>query len=419
MNRRHRRVRLEILLGFALAGCAVDGGGEDVAVDMEPIVGGVAATAYPEAATLNIDVGPTMYYACSGTLIAPRVVLTAGHCVVGHHNWDVYVGASYRASTSAAVYDWPVLDSDTVSPSYHDVGLVFLTDSIALLTGFPTVATVPYPNGTKALNVGRDVGPNAADYQVTTSLYQAPIQIQSNPLYPYDYASTDVIQPGDSGGPVFLAGTHTILAVNSGAAAGVSEVMARVDLVAGWISTQVASHGGYDAGSPGADASTSADASSPMVDAAKADASVPVADTAKADANAPVVDAAAKVDASADAAAKADAGGIACLGATETEPNNTWPTANSLPKEICGALTPVGDVDWYSLVLGPGTHAVEIVATGDATMSLGIASGPTCTLALASATAASVSVSGSRATVCIEVASAKKASQSYYVVVAP
>ena len=197
------------LLGLGLAACAVDGGiGEPVSIDMEPIVGGVPATAYPEAAYLNIDSTSKMYWACSGTLIAPQVILTAGHCVVGHHQWDVHVGAAYRSSTSAAVYDWPVLDSDTVSPTHHDVGLVFLPAPIVLGTSFPSIATTGYANGTKATNVGRDVGPNASDFQVTTTLYEAPMTIESTSSYPYDYSSTDVIQPGDSGA-LYFSSAHT------------------------------------------------------------------------------------------------------------------------------------------------------------------------------------------------------------------
>lgn len=423
MTRSHRNVHIEILLGLVLTGCSVDEGSEDVAVSMDPIVGGVLASAYPEAAILNIDVTPSMYYACSGTLIAPRVVLTAGHCVVGHQHWDVYVGSSYQASTTAAVYDWPVLDSDIVSASYHDIGLVFLSNPIAL-AAYPALATTHYQNGTKALNVGRDVGPDASHYQVTSSLYEAPIQLQTTPVYPYDYSSVDVIQPGDSGGPVFLSGTHTILAVNSGAAAGVSEVMARVDLVATWISAQVTSHGGFVTGAP-ADASSPVDATGTVSDS-KTEADRPIVDAAaSADANVPAGDAAAKADANAptaDSGSTADAaapGTASCVGAIEKEPNNTWPSATAMSREICGALYGASDVDWYSVPLDVGTHTVEIVPAGDATMNLGIVNGSTCTLSLTATKSAAIRVTGSRATACVEVLSAKRASQTYYVLVTP
>ena len=55
--------------------------GEKVA---QPIVNGTAATAYTEAALINTDT-----FICSGAVIAPRIVLTAGHCVVDASSWTV------------------------------------------------------------------------------------------------------------------------------------------------------------------------------------------------------------------------------------------------------------------------------------------------------------------------------------------
>lgn len=42
----------------------------------QPIVNGLPANAYAEAALINAS-----GYICSGAIIAPRVALTAGHCV--------------------------------------------------------------------------------------------------------------------------------------------------------------------------------------------------------------------------------------------------------------------------------------------------------------------------------------------------
>src|SRR5512140_1040358 len=112
-----RTVRVWSLSLLALAtGCSAadapnpgssDPAGESVAVTVEPIIGGAEAVAYPESALLDIDRGPTgSYWVCSATLIAPRVVLTAGHCVDGHTKWNVYVKNEYRAATSGITYDW-------------------------------------------------------------------------------------------------------------------------------------------------------------------------------------------------------------------------------------------------------------------------------------------------------------------------
>ena len=48
------------------------------------IVGGSAATIeqFPSLVYIQAEEGPDSFYACTGTVVAPRVVLTAGHCVV-------------------------------------------------------------------------------------------------------------------------------------------------------------------------------------------------------------------------------------------------------------------------------------------------------------------------------------------------
>src|SRR6478752_190770 len=92
-----------VALGF-LTACAGDiaDSGEEEHVDavMEAIIGGQSATAtYPEAVLLNMRTSTGLGYSCSATVIAPTVVLTAGHCVDGMASWEVYAGASYRKST--------------------------------------------------------------------------------------------------------------------------------------------------------------------------------------------------------------------------------------------------------------------------------------------------------------------------------
>src|SRR4051812_42746757 len=73
------------------AACAVpadDGGGQEQEVlgasVAQPIVNGSPASAYTEAALVNAP-----GFICSGAVIAPRIVLTAGHCVVDASTWTV------------------------------------------------------------------------------------------------------------------------------------------------------------------------------------------------------------------------------------------------------------------------------------------------------------------------------------------
>jgi hypothetical protein len=149
------------------------------------------------------------------------------------------------------VYDWQTNDG-TVDPTWHDVGLVFLTSAANLTASqCPALATAPVDsNTTQVINIGRVTGGNPS---MTDLFVGAPVSVSNSLQYPYDYQSTDIIEEGDSGGPDEVPGSspHLIVAVNSGAGAGggVSEqVLARIDLLNSsandWIQQQITMHGG-------------------------------------------------------------------------------------------------------------------------------------------------------------------------------
>src|ERR1700710_594233 len=123
------------------------GAEESVSTNSEAIIGGTSVTTqYPEAATISgsggtVPVGYSSY--CSATLIAPRVILTAGHCVDGPTTWKVDVGAQSRTTTRAATFDWKN-EGTTVNPAHHDVGLLFL-DQPVTLASYPTIAQAAPP----------------------------------------------------------------------------------------------------------------------------------------------------------------------------------------------------------------------------------------------------------------------------------
>lgn len=244
-----------VLLGcFALFGCATANGdfdrdsdeGDSVPVSA-PIVGGTTASAYPEAVLLDMYTAGASYPSmiCSASVIAPRVVLTAGHCVEGMAKWRAkapFAGNQSAYASSGATYDWAGVTGETVAPNKHDVGLVFLDTPITLST-YPTVMSTGSAIGTQIVNIGRIQNGTASN----TSLFVgASVAIQDGAKigYPYSYYTSEIIQPGDSGGPDVIAGTHKIAAVNSGAGSG-TQVLARVDLVYSWIDAQVKAHGGW------------------------------------------------------------------------------------------------------------------------------------------------------------------------------
>jgi V8-like Glu-specific endopeptidase len=346
--------------------------GERTAVDIEAIVGGTKTAAYPSAALLNMRTAAGASYACTAVVIAPKVVLTAGHCVDGMVSWQVTANGSLRTSTKGETYDWKENGASTVNPLHHDLGLVYLTDPI-VLASYPTLAVQAAPVGSAAVDVGR-----IRNGAVTNEIFSAPITLRSGLTlgFPFDYAATGVIEHGDSGGPVFLGTTQTLVAVNSGLGQA-GEVLARVDLLADWLKARIAAQAaasppsGTDAGASGTDASA------PKPDAGAAPPSP------------------------------------ACA-SPEVEPNNAFASASALKTTACGTLA-ADDLDWFTFAAPAGKTILTVASAFDASATFGFASAGKCVPVLQNVKSVSVSVLAGSSTVCIGVSSPSRKVQPYTV----
>ena len=252
-----RAMTIHARSGVLLVACAL--GCADVESQQESsIVGGAIDTGDPEVVALVVEQGGGEYI-CTGTLIAPRVVLTAAHCVnftdtppstfTAHFVSSLGDDRDPSALGTRNVVEWksdPMFD-ETRPDLGHDIGIVLLDSPAPVAPKRYNRAPMDASIGTRGRVVG--FGITLADRQDAGSKRQTEITIDGVTDQVFSFSGERGICQGDSGGPTFVThdGVEVVAGIHSAGdcneAGAVLGIETRVDrFAASFIDPFIAAH---------------------------------------------------------------------------------------------------------------------------------------------------------------------------------
>lgn len=207
--------------------------------------GAIAGSDFSAVVLIIADVGGRPAWRCSGTLISPTVVLTAGHCVAGSEPvtaMRIFTESDVQNGDNSYPFGGGANTVEAVSwaahPEYepaafflHDVGVMVLGSPVVLPAG--SYGQLPTLNQLDALKPSSLTGFTAVGYglqfanpvrieSARVRMVATPHLVQINggivgsySLLLSNNAATGGTCFGDSGGPNFLGSTNVVAGVTS------------------------------------------------------------------------------------------------------------------------------------------------------------------------------------------------------------